>query len=149
MTYHTKAFDKALYDETNEKGITACVNLLAKYGWQLKDRREVYTHDFVVEKDGITRNIEVEVGKTWKTSYFPYPVLSCPHRKTNSKADFYIRTNHDLTSFAITPMKTVLKSPVVKKDTIYTTNELFYHIPKEECEFLTLNSNESRFLHTL
>jgi len=125
----TKKFDVALYAKYNDMGITVANHFLTQCGYEFVDATESYkSHDFIVSKNGINYKVETEVSARWTTLSFPYNTMSVPFRKKNSQADIYIRMNRNGSALFCCPMKQVFKSPVITKDTCYTTGEKFFNV---------------------
>jgi hypothetical protein len=127
MSY--KPFCKNLYEQFNQMGIETAIHFLAQHGYNVTDRTEVYKDwDFRVEKDGKSYGVEVEVTNKWEYKLFPYPYMSVPHRKKDSKADFYVRVNKHGNALIWIPMTQVLSAPVITKNTCYTSGEKFFNL---------------------
>ena len=127
MSY--KPFCRTLYEQFNQMGIETAIHFLAQHGYNVTDRTEVYKDwDFRVEKDGKSYGVEVEVTNKWEYKMFPYPYMSVPHRKKDSKADFYVRVNKHGNALIWIPMAQVLSAPVITKNTCYTSAEKFFNL---------------------
>lgn len=135
----TKKFDAALYAKYNDKGIAVATHFLKQCGFEFVDATECYkSHDFIVHKNGSDYKIEVEISARWNTLAFPYDTMSVPFRKKDSKADIYIRMNANGSSLFACPMKQVFKSPVITKNTCYTTGEKFFNVPVKDLILYTV-----------
>lgn len=122
-----KPFSRSLYDQYNTLGIETAVHFLAQQGYTLTDTKEAFkSHDIIVTKDGKPYKVECEVTAKWQSLHFPYRTMSVPHRKKDSKADFYVRTNASGSALFFCPMAHVHGSKVITKNTCYTTNEKFF-----------------------
>lgn len=127
MSY--KPFCRNLYEQYNEMGIETAIHFLAQHGYEVTDRKESYkAWDFRVKKEGKEYGVEVEVTEKWIYKMFPYPYMSVPYRKKDSKADFYIRINRNGNALIFIPMSQVLSAPVIVKNTCYTTDEKFFNL---------------------
>lgn len=125
----SKPFCRNLYEQYNEMGIETAIHFLNQMGYKVTDRKESYkAWDFRVEKDGKEYGVEVEVTEKWIYKMFPYPYMSVPYRKKDSKADFYIRINKYGNALIWIPMSQVLSAPVITKNTCYTTGEQFFNL---------------------
>jgi hypothetical protein len=110
-------------------GIETAIHFLAQQGYEVTDRKESYkVWDFRVKKDGKEYAVEAEVTEKWIYKLFPYPYMSVPYRKKESKADFYVRVNIHGNALIWIPMSQVQSAPVITKNTCYTTNEKFFNL---------------------
>jgi hypothetical protein len=136
----SKPFSRQLYNENNQRAITKTTEILKTYGYTLHDASEAYkSHDAIYKRNNEFLKVELEVSTAWNTTHFPFPVLTCPYRKAQSKADLYIIYNHDLSSYGIIPMKNVHTSPVIKKNTKYTKDEPFFYVHISNVDFYINN----------
>lgn len=144
----SKPFSRKLYNENNDRAITKATEILKQYGYSLYDSTEAYkSHDAIYKRNNEFLKVELEVSSAWNTSHFPFPVLTCPYRKSQSKADLYIIFNYDLSSYGVVPMKDIHTSPVIHKNTKYTKNEPFFNIHLSNVDFYINNSiTNPRFL---
>lgn len=125
-----RRFSQKDYDQFNAHGIRVAAHFLMQKGYKVVDTTESYkSHDFVVEKDGKRLKIEAEVTRNWKSIAFPYPNMSVPFRKKDSKADLYIRCNAAGSALFCLPMSEVKSADLIVKDTCCTTGEMFFNLP--------------------
>jgi len=140
----SKPFSRQLYIENNQRAINKTTEILSHYKYHLYDSSEAFkSHDAIYKRNNEFLKVEVEVSSSWNTTHFPFPVLTCPYRKAQSKADLYIIYNHDLSSYGIIPMKQVHTSPIIKKNTKYTKDEPFFNIHLSDVDFYINNTLES------
>lgn len=128
-----KCFSRQDYDQFNQLGIDTATHFLKQRGYTVVDTTECYkSHDFIVEKNGERLKIEAEVSRNWKTTFFPYPTMSVPYRKKDSKADLYIRSNLPGTALFCVPMNQVHSAERIVKDTCCTKGEMFFNLPVKD-----------------
>ena len=126
----SKKFCPRLYKENDDKGKQTALHFFKQLGYTLYDDREAYkSHDFIVSKNNEKQKVEVEVARSWTTLAFPYPNMTIPYRKKDSKADVFIQTNLNGSALIMCPMKSVLNARVITKNTIYTKDEKFFSLP--------------------
>ena len=122
-------------------------SFLTQAGYVVVNEDEAYgSHDFIVEKDGVQKRVEVEVKNAWKYDTFPFSTLDVSHRKHTSKADLFIQCNGRGTAIGVCDMSVVLSSPVYKKncrlpDGQMTFNEPFYAVPISNVRFYYFADN--------
>lgn len=139
---NVKPFSRELYNKYNDFAIEVAVHFLLQSGYELVDKKECYkSHDFIVTRNNKKYKIEVEVSQNWTSIGFPYQDMSVPFRKSQSKADFYIRMNKSGSALFFLPMNQVLSAPVITKNTCYTKNEMFFNIPVSELKLFYNEDN--------
>jgi len=139
----TKAFSKELYDQ-DDNAKHQILDWLIKKGYQAKINPDQYGIDILAKKDGILQSFEVEVKHPWKGDEFPFPegVDLPPRKKKFAKPNsFFVMLNHERTRALIFSGLTVMKSPVVVKDTIYTSAERFIRVPLDACDWIELGES--------
>jgi hypothetical protein len=146
-----KPFQQELYDKHNEPTIEAAIQFLKQYGYTFKDKKESFkSHDIIMEKNGTLVKFEVEQSMNWRnpTKWEGYPTVTCPYRKKDSKSKFYLRFNSTFTGVAVAPMKQIHASPIIYKNTKYTTREPFFDTPISDYDFFFQNlpETENRYL---
>ena len=143
----SKSFSRNLYDQYNNHGIQVATDFLAQQGYEVINTEEAYkSHDFIVRKDNKNYKVEVEVKTCWKTTEFPYSTVSVPYRKKDSQADYYIMTNPAGSALFFIPMTQVKSAPVIRKNTVYTTNEPFFSV--ETTDFSHFHKEENTWVKT-
>lgn len=134
-------FSRAMFEAYDEPAKIIAKSYLQQIGYTIVDETEAYSsHDFIVEKDGIQKKVEVEMKCSWKYDVFPFSTLDVSHRKHTSKADLFIQTNARGTAIAVCDMSVVLNSPTYTKncrmsDGRMTYNELFFAVPISKLRF--------------
>ena len=147
-----KPFSKSLYDANNSRGCRAAIDFLSKFNYTLYDATERYKlWDLVFKKDNTFLKVEVEVSSCWTKDdeWQGYRSLTCPHRKKDSRADIYMMFNSSLNACAVVPMKRVTTSPIIRKNTKYTTNEPFFNVSLFDVDFFfktNPDTSYSRFI---
>lgn len=140
-------FTRQLFKEYDELAKEAGKSFLRQAGYTLVNEDEAYgSHDFIVEKDGIPKKVEVEVKNAWKEDLFPYQTHDVSCRKNTSKADIFIQVNARGTAIAMCDMSVVLGSPVYMKncqmpDGRTTKNEPFYAVPISKMRYCYFEDN--------
>lgn len=136
MTFnHSKTFSKDLLNKYDQPAKDVAVSYVTAAGWEVVESPEAYGDwDLVIKKGDEVKTIEVEVKTSWSRIDFPFVTHHVAHRKAKSKADLFIQVNRLGNAIAVCSMKTVHKSPVVKKDCLltdgqYTVNEPFFEVP--------------------
>ena len=128
-----KPFCRDLYNKYDGLGINVSMSFLMQQGYKMQNNDEAFkSHDYIVEKGNKLYKIEVEVARSWVGLNFPYKAMTVPYRKRESKADFFFQINNVGTALICCPMKQILNSIVITKDTVYTQQEKFFSIPIEE-----------------
>lgn len=128
-------FSRDMFEAYDEPAKIIAKSYLQQIGYTIVDETEAYSsHDFIVEKDGIQKKVEVEMKCSWKYDVFPYSTHDVSYRKNTSNADLFIQTNARGTAIAVCNMSVVLNSPVVRKncklsDGRMTYNEPFFAVP--------------------
>lgn len=138
--YRSKTFTKELMDRHDPPAKKTVQSLLNQMGYKVTNEDEAYgSHDFIVEKDGNEYKVEVEQKTAWKNLAFPYSTLDVAYRKHTSKADLFFEVSSNCRAVAGCPMRTVLGSPVIRKNTcLGTVNEPFFSVPIEKFKFYDL-----------
>lgn len=135
-----KTFNKELYDTHDQYAKDIVFSLMRQMGYKMEDDREAYGfYDFIVVKDDKEVKVEVEQKMSWKYDYFPYETLSVPYRKHTSRAELFYEVNARGTAVAMCPMRDVLSSPVIRKNTrLGTVNEPFFSVDITKLRFYYL-----------
>jgi len=140
-----KPFSKKLYDENDQIAKEVALDFLISTGHYkletpLKDQKELYKkQDFEVVLVSKNKKVSVEVERkrVWTKSckWQGWDTIDVPVRKNESKAKLYVMINNPGDTIAITKMKSVLKSKISTKKTIYTDNEDFFNVELNEFKF--------------
>ena len=138
-----KPFSEREYRKNDERAKHAGTKFLVQKGCILRffDIEFYKDKDFSVSYGGQSFDVEVEVKNIWKVSgvWLGYRTVSVPARKRDSISDIYILFNNSLNTLLYCPMKDVLESKVIRKDTNKgTEDEPFFdvHITKFRMEAL-------------
>lgn len=140
-----KTFSKELSDENDLIAKRVAIDFLEyttkyKLVTPLEEQKEVYKkHDFVI-MDLIQNKmigVEVERKKVWTKSgqWQGWNTVDIPHRKKDSEAHLFVMINNDCDTIAATFMSRIKQSKVTSKKTIYTDNEQFFNVDKNQFAF--------------
>jgi len=140
-----KPFSKELSDENDLVAKNVAVDFLQSTGkyklvTPLEEQQEVYKkYDFTIVDliKNKTVGVEVERKKVWVKSgkWQGWGTIDIPHRKKDSEADLFVMVNNGCDTIAATLMNKIKKSSVTPKKTIYTDNELFFNVNKDQFAF--------------
>lgn len=140
-----KPFSKELSDENDMIAKRVAVDFLEhtnkyKLITPLEEQKEVYKkHDFVIMDLAQNKivGVEVERKKVWVKSgqWQGWGTVDIPHRKKDSEAHLFVMVNNHCDTVAATFMSRIKKSTVAPKKTIYTDNELFFNVNKNQFAF--------------
>jgi hypothetical protein len=136
----TKVFSEKLYAQ-DDNAKYQILDWLNNHGYQAKINPDKYGIDIIANKNGIKYFFEVEVKHPWKGEEFPFPegVDFVPRKKKLAKANsYFVMLNHERDNALVINGTAVLESPIVVKDSIYTSGERFIRIPLEKCVFIRL-----------
>ena len=141
-------FTRQLFNDYDDFAKQVAKSFLRQAGHTIINEDEAYgSHDFIAEKDGIPKRVEVEVKNAWKEDYFPYQTHDVSCRKNTSKADLFIQVNKRGTTIAVCDMSVVLSSPIYKKNCVLpdgriTENEPFYAVPISKMRYYYFEDGE-------
>ena len=136
-------FSRSLYNKHDASAKETAQHFLAQRNYNNFDNTECYgKYDFTGETFFTTHKFEVEVKTAWKGITFPFQTIDVAGRKSKSEADFFIQINQSHTSLLFCPMSVVHKSDQYRKNTIYSTNELFYSINPKHVEFYNVKDGK-------
>ena len=141
--HHRATFTRELLNRHDPPAKKTVQSLLNQMGYKVINEDEAYgSHDFIVEKNGNEYKVEVEQKMAWKNLAFPYSTLDVSHRKHTSKADLFFEVSSNCRAVAGCPMETVLRSPVIRKNTcLGTVNEPFFSVPIEKFKIYFIEDN--------
>jgi hypothetical protein len=149
MTY--KTFSKDLHKKNDNLAKNASVEfLLGTKNYEmvvpLCEQKEMYkAWDFAIRNIKTQRDVyvESEIKSVWtkRGVWQGWDTIDVPYRKAESKADLYVMLNKFCDTLAIASMKTIIKSPVDYKNTIYTKNEPFFKVALDSFRFYTKDTN--------
>jgi Holliday junction resolvase-like predicted endonuclease len=140
-------FTREFFNAYDEPAKVIAKSYLRQAGYTVVDETEAYgSHDFIVERDGIRKKVEVEMKLGWKGDVFQYSTHDVSCRKKTSNADLFIQTNARGTAIAVCDMSVVLCSPVVLKncrlsDGRMTFNEPFFAVPISQVRYYFYQDN--------
>ena len=126
-----KPFDQALYDaDDNAKHLI--VEWFNRHGWTMQVNPDEYGID-LIGFDALLRpaTIEVEVKHHWTTPTFPFKTVhvSARKRKFIDPGSYLVMLNHDRTHALTYSFADFTVAKLIRKDTIYTTDEMFFELP--------------------
>jgi len=132
-----KAFSQKLHDENKFVEQVTCDLLVNHTGFVLRTPLNQQTEQYKkCDYEGYYNlkkvRVEAERKLVWtiKGKWMPqWDTIDVPYRKCESEADLFIMANKDCNTFAIIPMKDILESPVIVKNTTYTKSEKFFAVP--------------------
>jgi len=145
---HSVTFTKERFNLHDPPTKVAVQSLLKQIGYTITNEDEAYgSHDFIVEKDGLPKKVEVEHKTFWRNQSLPDKMIreghDISHRKLSSKSDMFFQVNLPFTAMAYCPMSVVHKYPVIKKDTCWgTKDEPFFRVPVSEMKYYYLQDGE-------
>jgi hypothetical protein len=135
----SKRFSQDLYNQSDHKSKQLVYRFLRdqfpKYELiPIESQEEAYkSHDLRVIDTTTNTDvlIEVEQKVVWakRGQWEGWDTVDIPYRKNKSKARFFFMVNKWFDTLLVIRMKTILESPVIKKSTIYTTDEEFFSVP--------------------
>lgn len=139
--YNSPSFNRNLYNMYDLMGKNVCKDFFEGQGYKFIDDGEHYKdYDFAIEKNGKVETVEVEVKAVWNGPKFPFNTMDVPGRKITSKADWFIQMNKTGTALNMCPMSTVHTSEKYRKDTKYSTDEIFFAVELDKVEHYVLDT---------
>ena len=126
-----KPFDKDLFEKYDEAARAATTPFISGQGWQVQDHPDVYAHDLLATKDGITLFVECEVKALWKSGEFPFPSVQLPARKRkffHPNAIFFI-WRKDLGDAVYFWARDIDDLETVQVPNKYMQDEYFFQVP--------------------
>jgi hypothetical protein len=128
--YNSPAFRRDLYNRHDTPAKQKAKGFFKQFGFvPLPDDKEHYSKfDFQMEKDNQTHSVEVEIKCCWYGESFPFRTMDVAGRKANSTADWFVQFNCNYTALAVCPMKHVQNAEKYRKDTKYSTDEIFFAV---------------------
>lgn len=132
----TKPFSKTLY-KANDNAKLLVIKWLDLEGYSARVNPDDYGIDLLATHKESERKIgvEVEVKHNWVGDKFPFSNVHIPYRKLKfaTSDTFFAMLNSDRTSILTVRGSVVASSPVVIKDTKYTTTEKFFEVGINKC----------------
>ncbi len=139
-----KPFDQELYDR-DDAAKYFVIDWLKDLDIQARVNPDPYGIDLLATGPLGDYEIEVEVKQSWTGYRFPYQSLHFAGRKTKFIRDGinprFVTLNREWTYAAIVSGEQLSSAQVIKKDTIYTSNESFIEIPVSDIQFRATNHN--------
>ena len=134
-----KKFDELQYNE-DDNAKYQVIDYLTSKGFKAWVNPDQYGIDVLAEKMGLSCRFEVEVKHNWETNNFPFDTVHFSARKLKFVEDntWFVMLNSPRTQSLFVSNDVLLKSPIVVKNTKYTSNERFISIRKVDCEFRSL-----------
>ena len=131
---------KKEFDENDRLAKDIVFSWIRQVGGKILNEDEAYfSHDFIAEIGGKEQKVEVERKKSgWAEDAFKWPTHDVPYRKSTSCADLFFQVNQRGTAMMMCPMSVVKSSPVKRKNTYLTNNEMFYAIPVSNVRYYFL-----------
>lgn len=138
----SKPFSQELYDRDDAAKEFVIDYFTIRHGFVVYVNPDPYGIDLIVENERGRFELEVEVKHNWKGDKFPYKTIHFAARKLkfaeNPERVNFIMLNDDWTYGMVIDGETFASSPVIVKDTIYTTRERFIEIPVDKGTLLKL-----------
>lgn len=135
----SKVFDEFHFNEDDwAKYKVIC--WLQQHDYEAWVNPDDYGIDVLAKKDGNAYAFEVEVKHIWVDFYFPFNEVHFSARKLKF-ADYpaevwYVMLNNELTNSLFVSAKDFVEAPIVKKDTIYSLDEMFVQLPIDLVRFI-------------
>ncbi len=140
-----KPFDPQLY-ERDDIAKFFVIDWLRAINIEAKVNPDPYGIDLLATSSNGDYQIEVEVKQNWSGWRFPFQTLHYSARKAKFLKDGiqtrFITLNKEWTYAAVVNGESFRSAQKIKKDTIYTNNELFIEIPLNEIDFYKTNDED-------
>ena len=137
----SKVFDEAHFDEDDWAKFWV-IDWLQHKGYKAWVNPDKYGIDVLAEKDGKAYAFEVEVKHIWVDFDFPFKQVHFSARKLKfleyPAEVWFVMLNHNFTDSLFVSAEDFANAPIVKKDTIYSTGEMFVEIDREMVRFIHL-----------
>ena len=139
-----KPFDQELYDR-DDAAKYFVIDWLETLGIQARVNPDPYGIDLLANGPLGEYEIEVEVKQSWSGHRFPYESLHFAGRKAKFIRDGinlrFVTLNKEWTYAAIVSGEQLSSAQVIKKNTIYTTDEAFIEIPADQIQIRATNQS--------
>jgi hypothetical protein len=143
-----KEFSMHDYTNNDPKSKKIAVEFLESLGYfrlvvplnRQKEQYKKYDFEIMSTTDSMKVGIEVERKSVWYKN-FEWLTVDIPGRKKVNQAQIYILLNNDYTQIAMTPMKNILKSNTIFKNTKYSENEEFFSVDYRLFNFYKKENN--------
>jgi hypothetical protein len=128
---HKLTFSRDRFNKYDPYAKEVASELLTQMGYKVVFDAEAYgSHDFLATLGDKEFKVEVEQKNGWEFRQFPFRTHRVSHRKHTSRADLFLQVSKNGKYVAMCPMKSVLTSPVVLRDTCFgTKDEPFFDVP--------------------
>ena len=137
-----KPFDQSLYDR-DDAAKYFVIDWLKTLGIEARVNPDDYGIDLLGTGPLGNYEIEVEVKQNWSGKSFPFETLHYSARKTKFLKDGvnlrFVTLNKEWTYAAVVSGEQLASAQVIKKNTIYTTDESFLEIPIRDIQFRSTN----------
>lgn len=136
----TKPFSKKLYkDDDNAK--LQVIDWLKRNGYDAWVNPDDYDIDVLADKNGVRHFFEVEVKHNWNGIEFPFDTVhfSARKRKYVKPNAYFTMLNHQRNRILVVDYETLSRALVVKKDTVYTSDERFIEVQVKNCAIFKIN----------
>lgn len=135
-----KPFDPELYDADDDAKYQV-IGWLERKGFTAWVNPDKYGIDVLGQHRNIDYGFEVEVKHNWSGVKFPFDTVHFAERKLKFCVgnSFFTMLNNERDRLLITSGDVLLGSPVVTKDTKYTSGERFVAVPR--ARFISANLN--------
>lgn len=129
-----KRFSEKLYNE-DDNAKYQVIEWLTEQGYHAYVNPDQYGIDVIAEDEETTYFYEVEVKHNWKGEKFIYSGIHWTERKIKfaNPNSFFVMLNHERTHAFMTTWDVIQKSPVIVKNTKYTSNEKFIEVDIKDC----------------
>lgn len=125
-------FNRSLYVKHDKIAKEISQGFFISKGYKIIDDGEHYCdYDYAIQKDKIYY-VEVEQKACWYGTTFPFTTMDVPARKATSKADIFIQINNLGNALNICPMINVLTAEKYRKNTKYSSNEVFFAVKPDK-----------------
>lgn len=135
-----KPFDRKLFEKYDVAARKATTAFIEGQGWKVREHPDIYAHDLLATKDGITLLVECEVKAVWESGDFPYETVHLPERKRkffDPNAVFFI-WRKDMKDAAYFWARDVDDVETVEVPNKYMkSNERFFSIPIDLVKFVS------------
>lgn len=142
----SKPFSKKLYSE-DDNAKYQVVDWLTRQNYNAKINPDTYGVDVLANKNGVKYCFEVEVKHNWTGVDFPFSTVHFSGRKRKyiQPNTYFTMLNHKRNRILIVDYEALNNALIVRKNTIYTSDERFIEIPASECMiYKILNLKDGR-----
>lgn len=134
----SKVFSKAHYD-ADDPAKHDLIGWLEAQGFMAWVNDDQFGIDVLAIRNGEQFEFEVEVKHNWRGAEFPFDSVHWSARKLkfaqDSRCNWFVMFNHERDRALFASGSVLLACELVKKDTKYSTGELFVEVPLARCMF--------------